>query len=72
MEDDPTPLNVREGPGTGFTIRGVLEVDEVFEVLAGPRCGGEYAWFRVRSAEIEGWIAEGEPALYYVEPYLPG
>ncbi len=70
--NDPEPLNVRSGPGTGFNILGILVTSEVFTVLDGPRCNGEYAWYLVISEELQGWIAEGDPNLYYVEPYLPG
>lgn len=70
--NDPEPLNVRSGPGIGFNILGILVTSEVFAVLDGPRCNGEYAWYLVISEELQGWIAEGDANLYYVEPYLPG
>jgi uncharacterized protein YgiM (DUF1202 family) len=71
-DDDPRPLNVRSGPGTEFRILGRLEALQVFLVLEGPRCGGNFAWYRVRRGNLEGWIAEGDPGNYYIEPYLPG
>lgn len=71
-DNDPEPLNVRSGPGTGFTILGILRTDDVFDVLDGPRCGGDYAWFLISKDALRGWIAEGDFGLYYVEPYLPG
>ncbi len=72
LEDDIRPLNVRLGPGTGFRAIDQLEIGSVFAVVDGPRCGGEYAWFRVRAPGLEGWIAEGDASAYFVSPYLPG
>ncbi|MEQ8675899.1 MAG: SH3 domain-containing protein [Aggregatilineales bacterium] len=71
-DDDPEPLNVRSGPGTGFTILGIVRTGDVFDVIDGPRCGGDYAWFLITDGNLRGWIAEGDFGLYYVEPYLPG
>ncbi len=71
-DEDPSRLRMRSGPGTQNTIVAQLAVDTVFFVLEGPVCGDTYAWWRVRYRDQEGWIAEGEPGLYYVEPYLPG
>mgnify|MGYP000371382187 CR=1 FL=1 len=70
--DDPLPLNVREGPETSFEIIGSIPANGIFFVLAGPECSARYAWYRVRYADIEGWIAEGAGTSYFVEPYLPG
>src|SRR5215207_7577839 len=71
-EDDPSPLNIREGPQTSFEILGSMASGEIFYVLEGPRCSERYSWYRVRYGEIEGWIAEGTGSLYFAEPYLPG
>lgn len=71
-EDDPTPLNIREGPQTSFEILDEMPAGEIFFVLEGPRCSERYAWYRIRYGEVEGWIAEGTGSTYFVEPYLPG
>jgi len=72
-DDDETPLNVRSGPSTEFRILGRLNVMERFLVISGPECSSEYVWYQVRSdSGLEGWIAEGVPGLYFVEPYPPG
>lgn len=68
--DDPQPLNVRDQPGLSGEIVGVLRSLDIFYVADGPRCADDYTWFRIRAGRIEGWIAEGEPGLYYVAPYL--
>lgn len=68
--EDPQPLNIRSVPGLDGRILAVLHSLDVFFVIDGPRCADNYTWFKVRSGTNEGWIAEGEPGLYYVEPYL--
>lgn len=69
--EDPQPLNMRSEPGLGGRVVAVLHSLDIFLVTDGPRCADDYTWFKVRSRGVEGWIAEGEPGLYYVEPYLP-
>lgn len=73
MDDDPRPINVRNGPGTDERILGRIEINELFLVLEGPVCADDYAWYRIRSRNgLEGWLAEGDRVNYYVEPYMPG
>lgn len=72
LDDDLRPLNVRAAPGTDNRILGRLQVREVFMVLDGPQCSGEYVWYQIKRGDLEGWIAEGDFALYYIGPYLPG
>ena len=72
LDDDPRPLNVRVEPGTEHEIVDILEIGEVFLVLDGPQCHGEYVWYYIQRGNLRGWIAEGDMALYYIAPYLPG
>lgn len=65
-------LNIRSGPGTDYGVIGFIEPGDIFFVLDGPECAEIFSWFRVRHAARVGWIAEGDPEQYYVEPYLPG
>jgi hypothetical protein len=71
-DDEPSKLNVRSGPGIEFQTVGALEILEVFFVIDGPRCSGDYAWYLIQSATLRGWVAEGDFFVYYVEPYFPG
>jgi hypothetical protein len=71
-EDPPEPLNIREGPNTNNAIIGEIPIGDVFFVLEGPRCSPNYAWYRVRYGEIEGWVAEGAARQYFTAPYPPG
>ncbi len=71
-QDESDSLNLRSGPGTNYRILGNLEPGEIFMVQDGPECAEEYAWYRVRYRDVTGWVAEGDSAEYYIEPYLPG
>jgi hypothetical protein len=76
--DDPTPLNVREGPSTNFDPPiGLIPVGGIFYVLEGPECSPRYAWYRVEyirsnGETLTGWVAEGDSDGYFVETYPPG
>lgn len=69
--DDPQPLNVRETPGTNGRILEQLESLDIFMVIDGPRCANNFTWYRIRVGDTEGWVAEGDDAMYYIEPYTP-
>ncbi len=79
-DDDPTPMNVREGPNTNFDPPlGIIPVGGIFYVLEGPECSPRYAWFRVEYTRpdgepLVGWLAEADPdtSRYFVETYPPG
>lgn len=76
LRDDPRPLRVRAAAGTETTIIDQIPVSSLFYVLEGPVCAGEFAWYQIVYRDdadtTTGWIAEGEQAVYYVEPYPPG
>jgi serine/threonine-protein kinase len=70
-ELDPLPVNVRSGPGTTLPRVAQIPVRSTFDVLEGPVCAQNLAWYRIRtSTRIEGWIAEGDIA-YFVDPLPP-
>lgn len=73
-EENDTPLRLRSAPITS-TARNILTqipVNGVFLVLQGPVCGQTYLWYFVRYRDRQGWIAEGQDDIYFVEPYLTG
>lgn len=71
-EEDNRSLNVRAGAGTSARILSQLFPDETFVVLEGPLCADGYTWYRVRARDgRNGWAAEGNDTIYYVEPYPP-
>lgn len=65
-------LNLREGPGTEYRVLTLLEEGQIFFVVGGPACSGDFTWFQVRARGRVGWIAEGDATQYYAEPYLTG
>ncbi len=65
-------LNLREGPGTQHRVLTLLDEGQVFFVLGGPVCSGNFAWYLIRARGRVGWIAEGDANQYYAEPYLTG
>lgn len=65
-------LNLRAGPGIDNRRLDVIAPGDVVFVLDGPRCVGGYTWYRVNYAGQVGWVAEGDPSDYYIEPYMPG
>jgi len=71
LPDDPRPVNLRGDPGTDNPTLTSIPILEIFYVLDGPVCSGDYAWFKIQYRNYEGWIAEGDFSSYYVEPYLP-
>ncbi|MDQ7027854.1 MAG: SH3 domain-containing protein [Anaerolineae bacterium] len=78
VTDSNETLNLRRGPGTNYDVVTRMNPSDIFTVLDGPACAGDYTWFRIRYKDVEanlfydGWIAEGDFESYYVEPYLPG
>lgn len=72
LDDDLSPLNLRAAPGTDQEVLKQLEVYDVFMVLDGPQCEGEYVWYYIKHEELLGWVAEGDLEKYYIKPYLPG
>lgn len=64
-----TPVNVRETPGVDGIRIGRLAQGVTFEVLEGPVCANGVVWFKVGYGDDkEGWLAEGQDGLYFVEP----
>jgi hypothetical protein len=67
-DDDPSPLNVREGPNTSYDPPiGQIPVGGILYVLDGPECSPRYSWYRV-----EYRADEGDADVYFVETYPPG
>lgn len=71
-DDDESPLNVRAAPGLGSEILLRIAPGGVFFVTDGPACADGYVWYRIEYGEVQGWVAEGDASVYYIEPYLPG
>lgn len=69
-DDDPTPVNVRSGPGRSFPRTGQIAIRSLVDVIEGPTCADGFAWYKViYSGSFEGWIAEGDQN-YFVDPVM--
>ncbi len=66
------PSRLRSGPGLGYSILQLLPEGTTFTVLTGPVCADSYNWWGVRlPSGVEGWMAEGSPGNYFLEPLGP-
>ena len=65
------PNNVRSGAGVNNQQIGQIPAGGLFEVLSGPMCVGDTAWWQVRYRDLTGWTAEGAGSDYWLEPVAP-
>jgi hypothetical protein len=67
---DGVPVRVRSDPGTsGNKIKSIPEGTEM-SVIDGPVCKDSFVWWHVKTDDgTVGWVAEGEPGNYFVEPW---
>lgn len=49
-----TALNVRSGPGTGYGVVGVLQANQVVQIL---QCNGANTWCEVQDRTLRGWAS---------------
>ena len=63
-------VNIRSGPGTGDTsIVWAVAAGDNFTITGLPQCGADgLRWYPARVNEIDGYIAEGQGADYWIEP----
>jgi hypothetical protein len=65
---DDLPNNLRQEPSTSSQRIGEIPSGAEFDVLAGPICGENLAWWQVNYNGIVGWTAEGQGNEYWLEP----
>ena len=68
---DERPLNVRETPSLYGRQVGSLREGWTFAAREGPVCADFVYWWRIQLLDLDGWIAEGQGAVYFVEPSFP-
>ena len=66
----PDPNIVRNGPDNASAQTGLIQPNELVEVVDGPQCSGGWVWWNVTSKKtgLSGWTAEGDGASYWVLP----
>ena len=65
---DGQPLNVRDAAGLNGARVAQLPEGTAFLVLEGPVCADNIYWWRIQAGLTAGWVAEGLPGQYFVEP----
>jgi hypothetical protein len=62
-------VNVRPAPSIATVPMGRVEKGTSFTVIGGPVCADGVHWFQIRYGEngAEGWLAEGQNNIYFVE-----
>jgi len=68
----PNALNSAAGRPSlhpGITRITLIPSGQIFTVLDGPVCVDNYLWWKVNFNNLIGWTAEGEGAVYWVEPF---
>lgn len=64
------PNNLRLVPRRSGALMGQIRGGEPLIVLDGPVCNDGLTWWRVRDNQREGWTAEGNDGIYWLEPAL--
>lgn len=60
-------LRLREDPGLDGAATGSLDPRQEVDILAGPVCADNYYWWHIQtSTGLTGWVAEGQPAFYFL------
>lgn len=62
-----TANNLRDKPSTSGKVLTQVPPGTYFNVLDGPSCAENYAWWKVDIGQI-GWMAEGDSKQYFMEP----
>ena len=64
-------ISLRRLPGAQADRIASLPYNTTLTVIGGPQCDGTFLWWQVRAEGFpEGWVAEGEPGTYYLDPVL--
>src|SRR5260221_7160664 len=65
---DGRPLNIRDSGTLSAHAVGKIPEGTPFNVLAGPLCADSINWWRLRTATLAGWAAEGDGDQYFIGP----
>lgn len=66
----PDPNIVRSAPDNASAQTGLIQPNELVEVVDGPQCSGGWVWWQITSKQtgLSGWTAEGDGNSYWVLP----
>jgi hypothetical protein len=70
IPEPPIPNRVRSGPGLSYSVIGLANPGVKMQVLEGPHCSDNWAWWKVHviDNDITGWTAEGNNQGYWLAP----
>ena len=70
VPEPPVANRVRAGPGRDYPVVGKAQPGAIMEVLEGPRCANDWAWWKIRVLDtgLSGWTAEGNNQEYWLAP----
>jgi hypothetical protein len=63
-------VNVRHLPSLSGAVVNYYTEEVVLRVTDGPVCENGYNWWRVEGVGNPGWVIEGRPGRYFLEPAL--
>ncbi len=65
-------VRLREMPGFNGAILDMVAVGTIVQTISIPVCRDDILWWEVKlDGGQTGWVAEGQPDLYYLEPVEP-
>ncbi|RPJ38355.1 MAG: SH3 domain-containing protein, partial [Chloroflexi bacterium] len=67
-KDPPVPNRVRKEPNRQAEILGLINPGGSMQILEGPTCADGWVWWKVKNADLEGWMAEGDHETYWMVP----
>jgi hypothetical protein len=67
-KEPPVPNRVRKEPNRQAEILGLINPGGSMDVLDGPTCADNWVWWKVKNADLEGWMAEGDAETYWMIP----
>jgi hypothetical protein len=62
--------NVRVDPGKDGELLGQIPEGQQFMVIDGPECIENMFWWHVDYNGLNGWTAEGDNSVYWLEPVI--
>lgn len=64
-------INFRSRPTAAAERLAIIPDQTIVDVLEGPYCSGDFAWWRIAYSGMEGWTAESFDMTYLLEPFVP-
>ena len=63
-------VNVRNTPSLSGPLVNYYDHPVLLRVTRGPVCANDYNWWYVEGIGEPGWVIEGRPGRYFLEPYV--